>query len=136
MLRIGSGARPTSPIHRPIKDNPRARVTVVLLAGWLLAAAPAAGTSEELRRLAAGEVIVTDALPPGASKDARGGTAVVLLRASPEQVWGVIVDYRGHPRYYPHVTAADVVEMDERHVIVHYRIAIGPFSFGFFMEKY
>jgi ribosome-associated toxin RatA of RatAB toxin-antitoxin module len=88
------------------------------------------------RRLAAGEVIVTDTLPPGASTTARGGTAVALLRASPEQVWRVIVDYRSHPRYYPRVTAADVVENDPRRVIVRYRVAIGPISFGFYMEKY
>jgi ribosome-associated toxin RatA of RatAB toxin-antitoxin module len=88
------------------------------------------------RRLAAGEVVVNDALPPGASKTARGGTAVAMVRASPEQVWRVIVDYRGHPRYYPRVTAADVVEADAWHVIVHYRVAVGPFSFGFYMEKY
>lgn len=112
---------------------------VVVLAGWLVAlvsTAPAATTSDVDRRLAAGEVIVTDTLPPGASMTARGGTAVALLRASPEQVWRVIVDYRSHPRYYPHVTAAEVVEADERHVIVRYRVALGPFSFGFYMEKY
>jgi len=139
MLRLGSGARRTSLIHRAIEGSLQVRVALVVLAGWLVAvatAAPAAETSEDLRRLAAGEVIVTDALPPGASKEARGGTAVALLRASPEQVWRVIVDYRGHPRYYPRVTAADVVEKDERHVIVRYRIAVGPFSLGFYMEKY
>ena len=135
--------RRTSQTRRPIEGSPQVRVSavaLVVLAGWLLAAAttaPVAGTSEDVRRrLAAGEVVVTDALPLGASKTARGGTAVALVRASPEQVWRVIVDYRGHPRYYPRVTAADVVEMDERHVIVHYHISVGPFSFGFYMEKY
>ncbi len=139
MLRLGSGAPRTSLTYRPIEGSLRVRVALVGLAGWLLAAAttaPSARTSEDVRRLTVGEVIVTDALPPGASKQARGGTALALLRASPEQVWRVIVDYRGHPRYYPRVTAADVVEMDERQVIVHYRIAVGPFSFGFYMEKY
>ena len=113
---------------------------LAVLAGALVAAAPAtpgAGTSEDVRRrLAAGEVVVTDALPPGASTTARGGTAVAIVKAAPEQVWRVIVDYRGHPRYYPRVTAADVVEADERHVIVHYRITVGPFSSAFYMEKY
>jgi ribosome-associated toxin RatA of RatAB toxin-antitoxin module len=123
-----------------VTDAVTARVALVVLAGWLIAlagTAPVAGTSEDLRRrLASGDVVVTDALPPGASTAARGGTAVAILRASPEQVWRVIVDYRGHPRYYPRVTSADVVEADERHVIVHYRVAVGPFSFGFYMEKY
>jgi ribosome-associated toxin RatA of RatAB toxin-antitoxin module len=113
---------------------------MVVLAVSLLTAAwavPAAGTSEdERRRLAAGQVVVTDELPPGASATAHGGTAVAIFRAAPEQVWRVIVDYRGHPRYYPRVTAADVVETDERRAIVHYRVAVGPFSFRFYMEKH
>jgi len=115
-------------------------VLIVVLAVSLLAvasAAPITGTSEDVRRrVAAGDVVVTDELPPGASKTAHGGTAIAVLRASPEQVWRVILDYRGHPRFYPHVTAADVVEMDERRAIVHYRVTVGPLSFGFYMEKY
>jgi ribosome-associated toxin RatA of RatAB toxin-antitoxin module len=123
-----------------VTNTATARAALVVLAGWLVALAgiaPVAGAPEDLSgRLAAGDVVVTDALPPGASPAARGGTAVAILRASPEQVWRVIVDYRGHPRYYPRVTSADVVEANERHVIVHYRVAVGPISFGFYMEKY
>lgn len=118
----------------------RAPAALIALAGALLAtAAPAssAGLSEDVRRrLATGEIIVTDALPPGASQTARGGTALAIVRAPPAEVWRVILDYRGHPRYYPRVTATDVVESDERHVIVRYRVAVGPFSSTFFMEKY
>jgi len=113
------------------------RILACILAGALVAVAPTAPKSEDVRRrLAAGDVVVTDALPPGASTTARGGTALAIVRAAPEQVWRVIVDYHGHPRYYPRVTAADVVEADERHVIVHYRITVGPFSSAFYMEKY
>jgi len=154
MPRLGCGAQRTSRTRRRIEGNLHMRVkdvaddggvviretAMVVLAVSLLAAAsaaPTAGTSEEVRRrLAAGEVVVTDELPPGASTTAHGGTAVAILRASPEQVWRVIVDYRGHPRYYPRVTAADVVEMDEQRAIVHYRVTVGPFSFRFYMEKY
>jgi ribosome-associated toxin RatA of RatAB toxin-antitoxin module len=111
----------------------------VVLVGWLLVAAwaaAAAETPEDVRpRMAAGDVVVTDALPPGASKTARGGTAVAMFRATPDQVWRVIVDYRAHTQYYPRVTSADVVEKDERHAIVHYTVTVGPFSFGFYMEK-
>jgi len=115
-------------------------MSIVVLAVSLLAAvstAPTSAMSEDMRRrLAAGEVVVTDELPPGASDTAHGGTAVAILRASPEQVWRVIVDYREHPRYYPRVTSADVVEQDERRAIVQYRVTAGPFSFRFYMEKY
>ena len=120
----------------------RGKVTTarVVLAGWLLAAAwtaTGAETPEDVRRrLAAGDVVVTEALPPSASKTARGGTAMAIVRATPEQVWRVIVDYRGHPRYYPRVTSADVVESDERHAIVHYQVSVGPFAFSFYMDKY
>jgi ribosome-associated toxin RatA of RatAB toxin-antitoxin module len=154
MPRLGSGAQRTSrtrrtiegSVHIWVKDVPDdggiviRETSMVVLAVLLLASAstaPTAAVPEDVsRRLAAGEVVVTDELPPGASETARGGTAVAVLRASPEQVWRVIVDYRGHPRYYPRVTAADVVELDERRAIVHYRVTVGPFSFGFYMEKY
>jgi ribosome-associated toxin RatA of RatAB toxin-antitoxin module len=98
--------------------------------------APPPELSDEQRRLAAGEVIVRDALPPGASETARGGTAVAVVRASPEQVWRVLVDYPGHVRYYPKVVAAEVVESDERRAVVRYRVGLGPFSFNFHMDKY
>jgi ribosome-associated toxin RatA of RatAB toxin-antitoxin module len=98
---------------------------------------PPLGLSDNQRqRLAAGEVIVLDTLPPGAGKSARGGTALAIVRASPEQVWRVLVDYRGHPRFYPRVVGVEVVEADERHALIRYEVGIGPFSFGFYMTKY
>src|SRR2546427_8230692 len=118
----------------------RSRMALIVLAAGLLAAplmVPPAAMSEDVRRrLAAGDVVVTHELPPGASNTALGGTAVAIMRAAPEQVWRVIVDYRGHPRYYPRVTAAEVVESDERHVVVRYQVTVHPFSFGFYMDKF
>jgi ribosome-associated toxin RatA of RatAB toxin-antitoxin module len=93
-------------------------------------------TDDQKHRLAAGEVIVLDTLPPMAGKTAHGGTALGIVRASPEQVWRVLVDYRGHTRYYPRVTAVEVLEADERHALVRYHVSIGPFSFAFHMDKY
>jgi ribosome-associated toxin RatA of RatAB toxin-antitoxin module len=117
----------------------RAAVVGLALASLLTAASeaqPARPADEVRRRLATGEVVVTPALPPGASKEARGGTAVALMRASPAEVWRVIVDYPRHPRYYPRVTAADVVTSDARHVLVRYQVTVSPFSFVFYMDKY
>lgn len=114
-------------------------VAVVILGGLVTVAAPApsSGPSDDLRRrLAGGEVIVSDALPPGASESARGGTALALVRASPEQVWRILIDYPGHSRYYPRVVAAEVVERDERRALVRYQVGIGPFAFAFHMNKY
>jgi ribosome-associated toxin RatA of RatAB toxin-antitoxin module len=93
-------------------------------------------SADQQQRLAAGEVVVLDTLPPGASKTAGGGTAVALVRAEPERVWSVLVDYRGHPRYYPRVVSAEVVEADAQHALVRYEVGVGPFSFGFYMIKY
>src|SRR5262249_30382406 len=62
-------------------------ISIVVLAVSLLATAstapPPAMSEDVRRRLAAGEVVVTDDLPPGASETAHGGTAVAILRASP-----------------------------------------------------
>jgi ribosome-associated toxin RatA of RatAB toxin-antitoxin module len=93
-------------------------------------------SDEQQRRLTAREVIVLDALPPQASKSAHGGTALALVRAAPERVWRILVDYPGHTRYYPRVTAVQVLEADERHALVRYEVGVGPFSFGFHMMKY
>jgi ribosome-associated toxin RatA of RatAB toxin-antitoxin module len=99
--------------------------------------APPLGLSDDQQhRLAAGEVIVLDALPPDASKSARGGTGVAIVRASPERVWSVLVDYRGHTRFYPRVVGVEVLEATERHALVRYEVGIGPFSFGFHMNKH
>jgi ribosome-associated toxin RatA of RatAB toxin-antitoxin module len=99
-------------------------------------AAPLALSADQQHRLAAGEVVVLNILPPGASESARGGTAVALVRAAPERVWNVLVDYRGHPRYYPRVVSAELVEADARHALVRYEVGVGPFSFSFHMIKY
>ena len=118
----------------------RALLAVAVLAGGLVSAtAPASlgALSEEQRtRLRAGDVLVSDTLPPGASESARGGTALALMRATPDQVWRVITDYPGHPRYYPRVVATEVVERDARRVVVRYQAGIGPFSFTFHMDKF
>ena len=99
-------------------------------------AAPPDLSADQRQRLSAGEVVVLDTLPAGASKSAGGGTAVGLVRAAPARVWPVLVDYRGHPRYYPRVVSAEVVEADSQHALVRYEVGVGPLSFGFHMVKY
>jgi ribosome-associated toxin RatA of RatAB toxin-antitoxin module len=112
---------------------------IVVAWGLVLGAVvpPPPGRSDgERKRVASGEVVLLDALPPGAGKSARGGTGVGFVRAPTEQVWRVIVDYRGHTRFYPRVVGVDVVRADEKHALVRYDIAIGPLSFTFHMNKY
>jgi ribosome-associated toxin RatA of RatAB toxin-antitoxin module len=111
----------------------------VLAGGFATVASPASLRDlpqDQRRRLNAGEVIVSATLPPRATASARGGTAMALVRASPEQVWQVLVDYPGHARYYPRVVAAEMVQRDARRVLVRYEVAVGPFSFAFHMDKF
>jgi ribosome-associated toxin RatA of RatAB toxin-antitoxin module len=113
-------------------------VVALAVGGPISDAAPASPemSDDVRRRLTAGEVVVRDTMPPGASTSARGGTALALVRAAPEQVWRVLTDYRGHSRFYPRVTAAELLEGDDRHVLVRYEVGVGPISFAFHMDKY
>jgi ribosome-associated toxin RatA of RatAB toxin-antitoxin module len=113
-----------------------ALVSMALGLAGALGAAPHSLSADQQHRLAAGEVVILDILPPNASESARGGTAVALVRAAPERVWSVLIDYRGHPRYYPRVVSAELVEADAQHALVRYEVGVGPFSFGFYMIKY
>jgi ribosome-associated toxin RatA of RatAB toxin-antitoxin module len=115
-------------------------LALAVLAGGLVAVASPASLrdlpQDQRSRLNAGEVIVSATLPPRATASARGGTAMAIVRASPEQVWQVLVDYPGHARYYPRVVAAEMVQRDARRVLVRYEVGIGPFSFAFHMHKF
>jgi ribosome-associated toxin RatA of RatAB toxin-antitoxin module len=99
------------------------------------AAGPPALTAEQQQRLADGEIIVLDTRPPGASSSAGGGTAVAIVQAPVEQVWDVLTDYPRHPRYYPNVVAAEVLEVSGARVLVRYTVRIGIFTFRFHMRK-
>ncbi len=99
------------------------------------AAGPPALTTEQQRRLAEGEIVLLDARPEGASPGAGGGTAVALVPAPVERVWGVLTDYPGHPRYYPGVVAAEVLEASGPRVLVRYTVRVGFFTFRFHMRK-
>ena len=118
----------------------RSLLALAVLCGTLASAASPASLKDlpedQRKRLNAGEVIVNATMPPGATESARGGTAIAIVRATPEHVWSVLTDYPGHNRYYPRVVAAEVVEKDAKRVLVKYSVGIGPFSFAFHMDKY
>jgi hypothetical protein len=109
---------------------------VVLTGGTSAWAASPTLSADQQRRLDAGEVVLLDVLPPGASESAQGGTAVALVCAPPAAVWDVLVDWRNHPALYPRVTRAEVTQTDPPRVRVRYTLAIGPFSFDVYMDKY
>ncbi len=97
---------------------------------------PLALSADQQRRLANGDVIVLDVLPPGAAKGSQGGTGVALVKASPEAVWRVLVDYARHSGLYPRVVKAEVLARDPERALVHYVVGVGPFSFGFHVNNY
>ena len=101
-----------------------------------LAAPPLSLSDDQRRRLDAGEVILLDVLPPTASTVAQGGTAIAIVRASPETVWGVLRDFRSHSGLYPRVVTVDLLEADAQRALVRYVFEIGPFSFDVHMDKF
>jgi hypothetical protein len=112
-------------------------VVLVLLACAASAAAESPTLSaDQQRRLDAGEIVLLDVRPPGASESAQGGTAVALVCAPTAVVWDILVDWRNHPLLYPRVTRAEVTQTDPPRVRVRYTLAIGPFSFDVDMDKY
>ena len=99
-------------------------------------ATPLALSADQQQRLGTGEVVVLDALPPGASESAQGGTAVAVVCAPPAVVWNILVDWRNHPTIYPRITHAEVTRSTPSRVRVRYVLAIGPFSFDVHMDKH
>src|SRR3989304_1947813 len=118
--------------------RPRALLLAVLIVARTAApATPLALSSDQLERLARREIVVVDPLPPGAPAAARsGGTALALVKAAPDTVWGVLVDYPRHSGLYPNVVEATVLEADAARALVRYVVGVGPFSFGFQLNNF
>ena len=99
-------------------------------------ATPPSLSPDQRQRLDAGEIVLLDTLPPGASASAQGGTAVGAVCAPASVVWAILVDWRNHPAIYPRVTRAEVLHADASRVRVRYTLAVRPFSFDVDMDKY
>jgi ribosome-associated toxin RatA of RatAB toxin-antitoxin module len=111
--------------------------TLLLVARAVFALGTPDLSAEQHRRLEQREILVLDVLPPGdLAGISQGGTAVALVRAEPEQVWRVLVDYPAHPGLYPRVVDATVIEAGGDHTLVRYVVGVGPFSFGFHVDNY
>lgn len=110
---------------------------LLIVAGWPGEANSLTPSALEVERLHRGEVLVFDELPPGPTgRSGQGGTAMALVKASPEAVWRVLVDYPRHRGLYPRVVGAQVVEADGAHAVVRYVLGVGPLSFGFHVTNY
>jgi ribosome-associated toxin RatA of RatAB toxin-antitoxin module len=112
-------------------------LAVLIVAAWGTAANPLGLSRDHLQRLAVGEIVLLDVLPPGGQgRPAQGGTGLALVHASPASVWRVLVDYPAHRGLYPRVVGAEVVEVDMAHALVRYVVGLGPLSFDFHVHNY
>ncbi len=94
-------------------------------------------STEQQRRLDAGEIVLLDVLPAGGDTErSHGGTAIGLVQAPTATVWKVLVDYPRHSGLYPHVVGAEVLEADATRALVRYAVGVGPFSFGFHVNNF
>ena len=114
-------------------------IAVIIVSLWLhavAAAAPVLLSTEQRGQLQHGNVVLLDVLPPGDASDVQGGTAVALVRAAPEVIWAVLLDFANHAGLYPRVTASHVLQADPMHTLVRYVVSVGPLSFGFHVNNY
>jgi Polyketide cyclase / dehydrase and lipid transport len=118
-------------------------LTALLSTMIIIAVVPAVATggpalsSNQLTRLDHGDVVLVDALPPGGDPEhSQGGTAIIVVRAAPETVWRILLDYDRHAGLYPRVVAARVLESGVGRALVRYTLGVGPFSFGFHVNNY
>lgn len=118
-------------------------VTRVLGIWLLLASAPGMTAAkpflapDETARLRRGEVLFRGEIPP---RDGRsigtGGTAIVLIRAPVEEVWGLLTDFEGYARLFPRVRETEVVEQTADRILVRFDLKVGLFSFRFFVNNF
>jgi ribosome-associated toxin RatA of RatAB toxin-antitoxin module len=107
------------------------------LAGASHAAAVPSLSAADERALRAGQVIFKPEVPPGRhGPSGMGGTALVYLRSDARKVWNILVDFPHHPDFFPRVKETHVVEESPDRTLVSYLVAVGPFSFRFFLNNY
>jgi ribosome-associated toxin RatA of RatAB toxin-antitoxin module len=108
----------------------------LIVAGWAPAVNALSLSADQHLRLERGEIVVLDVLPGGGGGRGQGGTAVAVVRATPDAVWRLLVDYPHHTGLYPRVVTTEVLQRDARHALVRYEIGVGPFSFRFHVDNY
>lgn len=121
----------------------RARLSAGLLAFVILlplsspAGAGLSLSSHDERLLRQGRILFKPAVPAGGTlSSAMGGTALALLDADTETVWRTLVDFPGHAQLFPRVKESQVMERRVDRTLVRYLVAVGPFSFRFFINNY
>jgi len=98
-------------------------------------AAPLALSPSDRTLLHRGEIVFKDDLPRAAGAPiGNGGTAVALLHADPEEVWRILTDFAHYASLFPRLAESEMVEQAGARALVRFRVAVGPFSFRFFIN--
>lgn len=101
------------------------------------AAARPSLSARDVSALKAGKILFRPEVPQGRNGTVgMGGTALAYLQSDPEAVWEVVLDFAGHSKLFPRVKETRVIERAPGRTLVSYRIAVGPFSFRFFLNNY
>ncbi|MBI4608980.1 MAG: SRPBCC family protein [Candidatus Rokubacteria bacterium] len=91
----------------------------------------------DLTALKAGAILFRAEVPVGRNGSVgMGGTALAYLQSEPETVWDTLLDFSGHAGLFPRVKETRVIERSAGRTLVSYHVAVGPFSFRFFLNNY
>jgi len=97
--------------------------------------APSPLSPGDFARLYGGEIVFRGELPSAAdSPSGNGGTAFALLHANAEEVWQVLTDFDHYAGLFPRLAESEMVAHSGRWRLVRFRVAVGPFSFSFFVN--
>jgi ribosome-associated toxin RatA of RatAB toxin-antitoxin module len=114
------------------------RIILLLLLSLLSApstAAPLPLSAGDLARLYEGEIVFRGELPSLAdAPSGNGGTALALLHANSEEVWLVLTDFDHYAGLFPRLAESATVTHSGDRALVRFRVAVGPFSFRFFVN--
>jgi len=118
----------------------RVSVLVLLLLlslqGASSAAVPSLLSPGDLARLHDGEIVFKRQLPSAAGAlSGNGGTAFALLHANAEEVWQVLTDFDHYAGLFPRLAESEMVAHSGDRSLVRFRVAVGPFSFRFFVNQ-
>lgn len=92
---------------------------------------------DDLRLLRQGRILFKNDVPAGGvGGGALGGTALALLQSDPETVWRTLMDFPSHAGLFPQVKESRVIEHLADQTLVRYLVAVGPFTFRFFIKNY
>jgi hypothetical protein len=100
--------------------------------------APAPALSpDEVKRLAAGEVVYRDGSPPRDGTPvagARGAVSFVRVPTGPEPVWAILTEPRRYPEIFRGLRVVEMVEESADGWVVRNEGKFGPFAFRYHMR--